>query len=220
MTEDALRWSYRKAFSLDSANTSPRRPVAFVFLPLLVATRYRQYCLDESGNARHEMIQAKLIAAIVMSLLSAVAWPLDAATLYVSTQGDDTHAGTREEPLRTVSAAAQRAVPGDVVLVLEGVYSERVYVHVDGLDPTQQEVELTTRRRLFAPAERGLGHIVVEGFIFEHCGNQYPTNFWDTDTNAQKGAVGTEAGHHWVIRRNVVRYAKSFAIDWTVRPTT
>ena len=299
--------------------------------------------------------QARIVIRIphsvvaVALLTSAVASPLAAATIYVSPHGDDTHAGTRKEPLRTISAAALRAVPGDVVLVLEGVYRERVAprrggkpgkpivyrgepgkrvfikgsvvwappwkgegggvysarpdeslfddrspeyldhqnplqvqlastpwhrqgrreaerrragdtrigraddrivytcgqvfvggkryrevplkeelvpqtwwyepagerVHVDfgGLDPTQQEVELTTRRRLFAPIERGLGHIVVEGFIFEHCGNQYPTNFWDTDTNAQKGAVGTEAGHHWVIRHNVVRYAKTFAID-------
>ena len=278
-----------------------------------------------------------------------IAPPLYAATIYVSPDGDDRHAGTRETPLRTISAAAQRARPGDVVLVLAGVYreriaperggkpgkpivyrgepgkrvfvkgsevwtpqwkhegggvysakpdeslfddrspeyldhhnplkvqlsstpwhrqgrreaerrragdtrigqaddriaytcgqvfvgdqpyrevplqeelasetwwyepeSERVFVHFGDLDPTQQVVELTTRRRLFAPIERGLGHIVVEGFIFEHCGNQYPTNFWDTDTNAQKGAVGTEAGHHWVIRHNVVRYAKTFAVD-------
>ena len=43
--------------------------------------------------------------------------------------------------------------------------------------PEEQKIEITTRRRLFAPTKRGLGHIIVEGFIFEHCGNQYPTNF-------------------------------------------
>lgn len=91
--------------------------------------------------------------------------------------------------------------------------ADRVHVHFGDLDPTEELVELTTRRRLFAPKKRGLGHIVVEGFIFEHCGNQYPTNFWNTDTNAQKGAVGTEAGHHWVIRRNVIRHCKTFAMD-------
>lgn len=64
--------------------------------------------------------------AVVALLMSMVASPLDASTIYVSPQGDDAHSGTREEPLRTISSAAQRAVPGGVVLVLAGVYRERV----------------------------------------------------------------------------------------------
>jgi Right handed beta helix region len=90
---------------------------------------------------------------------------------------------------------------------------ERVFVHFGKRDPTKCLVELTTRRRIFAPEIRGLGYIVVEGFVFEHCGNQYPTNFWNNDANAQRGAVGTEAGHDWIIRRNVIRYANTFALD-------
>ena len=283
-------------------------------------------------------------------LALAIAAPCSlASTIYVSPQGDDASPGTREQPLQTISAAAERAEPGDVVYVLEGTYRERVaparggepgkpityraergkrvfvkgseiwtpewksegdgvysaqpdealfddrsseyvdhhnpfkvelastpwarqgrreeerrlagddrirradpriaytcgQIFVNGeqylevplkdelkagswwydadadrvwidfgdLSPREQELEITTRRRIFAPAKRGLGHIVVEGFIFEHCGNQYPTNFWEIDAYAQKGAVGTEAGHHWVIRRNVIRHVKTFAID-------
>jgi parallel beta-helix repeat protein len=265
-----------------------------------------------------------------------------AETFVVSPQGDDTHSGTWKDPLKTISAAAAKAQPGDTVLVREGVYRERVapprggregapivyraepgkrvvvkgssiwrpdwksegegvysacpeeslfddrsdeyvdshnplkatlastpyrregkkelewgfegdarlaftcgQVFIDGVplrevplrseleagtwwyDPATErvflhpgqrdlkkcQVELTARRRIFAPKQRGLGHIVVEGFIFEHCGNQYPTNFWSEPANAQRGAVGVEAGHHWVIRRNVIRYAKTFALD-------
>ena len=88
-----------------------------------------------------------------------------------------------------------------------------LYVHFGTQNPNELEVEITTRRRIFAPTLKGLGHIIVEGFIFEHCGNQYPTDFWKLDKNAQKGAVGTQAGHHWIIRRNLIRYAKTFAID-------
>ena len=91
--------------------------------------------------------------------------------------------------------------------------TERIWVHFGGLIPEEQNIEITTRRRLFAPVQRGLGHIVVEGFIFEHCGNQYPTNFWKEDKYAQKGAIGLEAGYHWIIRNNHVRYAKTTAID-------
>ena len=91
--------------------------------------------------------------------------------------------------------------------------TERIWIHFGGLIPEEQNIEITTRRRLFAPIERGLGHIIVEGFIFEHCGNQYPTNFWKEDKYAQKGAIGLEAGYHWIIRNNLVRYAKTIAID-------
>ena len=91
--------------------------------------------------------------------------------------------------------------------------NERLLVHFGAASPNQHQTEITTRRRIFAPLVRGLGHIVVEGFIFEHCGNQYPTNFWIEDRWAQRGAVGTEAGHNWVIRNNVIRFAKTFALD-------
>ena len=91
--------------------------------------------------------------------------------------------------------------------------TDHIVVHFGDQQPTKQFVELTTRRRIFAPASRGLGYITVQGFIMEHCGNQYPTNFWEVDENAQKGALGIEAGHHWIIRRNLIRHAKTFAID-------
>lgn len=90
---------------------------------------------------------------------------------------------------------------------------DRIWVHFGDDMPAEHSIEITTRRRIFAPKKRGLARLVVEGFIFEHCGNQYPTNFWVTDANAQKGAVGTEAGRHWIIRNNVIRHAKTFALD-------
>jgi parallel beta-helix repeat protein len=275
-------------------------------------------------------------------LLAGAVGLAQAETYFVSPRGNDAHSGSRAAPMKTISAAAAKAVAGDTVLVLEGVYRERVspprggsegkpiiyrgepgkrviikgsniwrpdwkpegdgiysahpddamfddrsseyvdhynplkvelastpwrregkrehdrgfggdasltytcgQVFVDGKpfhevpfrnelesgdwfydaanelvlihfgdgDPIKCEVELTTRRRIFAPQKRGLGHIVVEGLVFEHCGNQYPTNFWDNEANAQRGAVGTEAGHNWIIRHNVIRYAKTFALD-------
>jgi hypothetical protein len=283
-----------------------------------------------------------MIVRFLALLLAGVTGLSQAETYFVSPHGNDAHAGSRATPLKSISAAAAKAVAGDTVLVLEGVYRERatpprggtegkpivyrgepgkrvvikgsnvwrpdwkptgtgiysahpddsmfvdrsseyvdhynplkvelastpwhregrrehergfggdaklaytcgqvfvdgkpfrevpfrrelepeawfydaanelVLIHFGDRDPTKCEVELTTRRRIFAPRKRGLGHIVVEGFIFEHCGNQYPTNFWNNAANAQRGAVGTESGHDWVIRRNVIRYAKTFALD-------
>ncbi|MCX7602588.1 MAG: right-handed parallel beta-helix repeat-containing protein [Bryobacteraceae bacterium] len=49
-----------------------------------------------------------------------------AAEYHVSPAGDDSNPGTRQRPLRTIMAAARRAMPGDVVTVHEGIYRERV----------------------------------------------------------------------------------------------
>ena len=91
----------------------------------------------------------------------------------------------------------------------------RLFVHFADGGPQDHEVEITTRRRIFAPHERGLGHIEVDGFVFEHCGNQYPTDFWmkEKPQNQQAGAVGTRSGHHWTIRRNVIRLAAGVGLD-------
>ena len=45
---------------------------------------------------------------------------------HVSVQGSDDNAGSASEPVRSVSAAARLAMPGDVVTVHEGTYRERV----------------------------------------------------------------------------------------------
>lgn len=91
--------------------------------------------------------------------------------------------------------------------------SGRVYVNFGSLDPTKNLVEITTRRRLFCPHIWGLGHIVVEGFVMEHCGNNYATNFWNTPKWAQAGALGLRGGHHWIIRNNVIRHVNTVAMD-------
>ncbi|TWT84249.1 hypothetical protein CA13_57250 [Planctomycetes bacterium CA13] len=91
--------------------------------------------------------------------------------------------------------------------------SGRIYIHFGGRAPSQQTVEITTRRRVFASHRLGLGHIVIEGFVLEHCGNNYPTNFWSTPIWGQAGALGLRGGHHWVVRNNMIRYANTIAID-------
>ncbi|MCP4848582.1 MAG: right-handed parallel beta-helix repeat-containing protein [Verrucomicrobiaceae bacterium] len=89
----------------------------------------------------------------------------------------------------------------------------RLYINFGGLSPDDQQVEITVRRRIFAPHVKGLGYIVVEGLVMEHCGNQYPTNFWNTPKWAQAGALGLRGGHHWIVRGNMIRYANSMAMD-------
>jgi len=93
--------------------------------------------------------------------------------------------------------------------------AHRLYLRFPIGGPEGRVVEITTRRRIFAPHGRGLGHIQVEGFVMEHCGNQYPTDFWVQASPQwqQAGALGTRGGHHWTIRNNVVRLAQGVGLD-------
>jgi hypothetical protein len=89
----------------------------------------------------------------------------------------------------------------------------QVLVHFKTNQSPKSFVEITTRRRIFAPHIRQLGYIHVIGFIMEHCGNQFARNFWEVKENAQAGALGLRCGHHWLIKNNVVRYAANIGID-------
>jgi len=72
-------------------------------------------------------------------------------------------------------------------------------------EPSRCLVEITTRNRIFAPLRRGLGHIHVKGFVFEHCANQGPF--------PQGGAVSVRSGHDWMIEGNTIRFAATIGLD-------
>ncbi len=76
-------------------------------------------------------------------------------------------------------------------------------------------MELTTQRRVVAPHLRGLGYITLGGFTIEHCANQYPGGFYNSNAFAeqQAGMVGTRSGNHWIIENNIIRSAQSLGID-------
>jgi len=88
-------------------------------------------------------------------------------------------------------------------------------IHFPDDQPSRHAVEVTNQRRLFAPHKRQLGFITIEGFIFERCGNQYPSNFWEKEHAAWQhaGMVGTRSGRNWVIRNNILRFANSIGLD-------
>jgi parallel beta-helix repeat protein len=76
-----------------------------------------------------------LLAAALVTLLTLVTRPLHATTLVVDNQhprAADANPGTRESPLKTISAAAKRVQPGDTVLVRPGLYREAVTLTVSG----------------------------------------------------------------------------------------
>jgi hypothetical protein len=90
--------------------------------------------------------------------------------------------------------------------------TNKVHIKFSPGHSTLSLVEITTRRRIFAPhaTTMALGYIHIEGFIMEHCGNQFPKF---SGVSMQAGALGFQSGHHWVVRNNVVRYAANAGID-------
>jgi hypothetical protein len=89
----------------------------------------------------------------------------------------------------------------------------QLYVHLDSPLETSR-IEITNQRRVFAPHKRQLKYIIVDGFIIERCGNNYPNQFWTTPANQQAGMIGTRSGKYWKIANNIIRYAAGVGIDW------
>jgi alpha-L-arabinofuranosidase len=65
----------------------------------------------------------KVLTALLAVLLTS---STSAAEYHVAFTGDDAGDGSKEKPLRTISAAALRAQPGDFITVHEGIYRERI----------------------------------------------------------------------------------------------
>ncbi|MHC4545981.1 MAG: DUF1565 domain-containing protein, partial [Planctomycetota bacterium] len=63
---------------------------------------------------------------VIIVLLTVAVSIASAREYHVSVSGNDLHKGTVAMPLRTISAAARLAQPGDVITVHEGVYRERI----------------------------------------------------------------------------------------------
>jgi alpha-N-arabinofuranosidase len=64
--------------------------------------------------------------AIVLGVILAAPALVCAREYHVSPQGDDAHDGSAAEMLLTVSAAARKAQPGDMITVHAGIYRERI----------------------------------------------------------------------------------------------
>jgi alpha-L-arabinofuranosidase len=65
---------------------------------------------------------------------------LNAAELHVKPNGDDSNPGSEDAPLRTIQHAAELAQPGDVVLIHDGVYRERIAPPRGGLSEDRRIV--------------------------------------------------------------------------------
>jgi hypothetical protein len=94
------------------------------------------------------------------------------------------------------------------------INTNQLYVNLPDNNPTSHLIEISNQRRVFAPHQRGLKYIVVDGFTIEHCGNNYPNQFWTIPQNQHAGMIGTRSGKYWTIQNNIIRFANGIGIDW------
>lgn len=80
--------------------------------------RFKMFALPASLRA------ARILVAVFAAF--ACTATLEAAELHVALTGKDANPGTKAAPLRTIQRAAERAQPGDVITVHEGIYRERI----------------------------------------------------------------------------------------------
>ena len=64
----------------------------------------------------------KKCAVLFLSLVCSI----NAETLYVSTEGNDSFSGTKVEPLRSIARAVMIANSGDTILLEQGRYREEI----------------------------------------------------------------------------------------------
>lgn len=109
------------------------------------------------GNA----MRVTLIAVLFLSAFLVPTVTGFSREFHVSVHGNDSNDGTAQRPLRTISAAAQRARPGDVITVHEGVYREHVAPPRGGVSDAERIVYRA------APGERVVikGSEVVRGWV-------------------------------------------------------
>jgi len=89
---------------------------------------------------------------------------------HVATTGKDQNPGTPEDPLRNIQTAADRAQPGDVITVHEGVYRERVNPPRGGASHEQRIVYQA------APGEQ----VAIKGSEIIRDWNRLDGNVWMT----------------------------------------
>lgn len=93
--------------------------------------RIRSLSVPTAKAERISSRPAELVDAVISFTTAEQDRP--AATFYVAPDGDDRNSGlSREEAWRSIQHAADRAAPGDTVLIAGGVYQERVRIRTTG----------------------------------------------------------------------------------------
>jgi len=143
------------------------------------------------------------IAVLILALALAV--PALGAEYYLSPDGDDAAAGSRQAPWLSIAKANATLAPGDTVTLLPGEYPGSIAPERSGAadEPITYRSEkllaavLTAGSGVGAIAPQGIGHLTIEGF--------------GIDPGGAGGWVNASRCHHLTIRDCVMRNASSTA---------
>lgn len=69
-----------------------------------------------------------------------------------------------------------------------------IYANFQGLDPNQEQVEISVRRNCFYPSREGVGYLTLSGFRVSKAATQ-----WAPPTAYQEGMIGPHWSKGWVI---------------------
>ncbi|HPM87086.1 MAG TPA: DUF1565 domain-containing protein, partial [Bacteroidales bacterium] len=78
----------------------------------------------------------KKVSCIVLFLFISIS--LFPEEIHVSVNGNDKNKGSSESPFRTISRAADKAMPGDIIIVHSGVYREQIIPPRGGNSETER----------------------------------------------------------------------------------
>src|SRR4026209_768877 len=84
---------------------------------------------------RGNMKRILCVASFLFTTVSAFS-RVSTTDYYVAKNGNDTNPGTLAQPWKTIQRAADTVQAGDTVNVRQGIYRERVAVHVSGSSGT------------------------------------------------------------------------------------
>lgn len=109
----------------------------------------------------------KIVQALALLLITLS--PVAAREYHVSVKGNDSNRGTESAPLKTISAAAAVAIPGDVITVHEGTYREWVNPARGGTCDKQRIVYRAAQgEKVFLKGSEEIkGWEKVEGYVWK-----------------------------------------------------
>ena len=82
-----------------------------------------------------------------------------------------------------------------------------IYAVFNGMDPNEEEVEVTTRPTCFYPSREGINYITLRGFRISQAATR-----WAAPTAEQVGIVAVHWGKGWIIEDNEILNSKSSGI--------
>ena len=83
-----------------------------------------------------------------------------------------------------------------------------LYANFQGLDPNEENVEITVRRNCFYPSKEGVGYITLSGFTVTKAATQ-----WAPPTAYQEGMVGPHWSKGWIIEDCEISESKCSGIS-------